>query len=209
MRNGTRPMQVSIEVDCGAHGSCVNGSCVCESGAYSGDRCQNVDQCFGVQCGSHGDCVSGSCECKDRYTGSTCTQSPLQCCSTCAQHIDKCLELWTMQASTVRCHLRRRLRRRWRLRLRMLTRPTPIASAAAVTSVAATVKMAATVIVGAPVVCAHAGSFVAEKGCVQACLDEDNVLCIHKNNKHTNCCAVHPGKAWNCVGGTCVCESGA
>jgi hypothetical protein len=72
--------KIPVKVDCGAHGSCVDGSCVCESGAYSGDRCQNVDQCFGVECGSHGDCVNGSCECKDRYSGSRCTQAPLPCC---------------------------------------------------------------------------------------------------------------------------------
>jgi hypothetical protein len=70
-----------VEVNCGAHGSCIDGSCVCESVAYSGNRCQNFDTCYGVQCGAHGDCVNGSCDCKDVYTGSTCTAAPLPCCS--------------------------------------------------------------------------------------------------------------------------------
>ena len=28
-------------IDCGAHGSCSGGTCICESGAYTGDRCQD------------------------------------------------------------------------------------------------------------------------------------------------------------------------
>ncbi len=72
-----------VEVDCGAHGSCIDGSSVCESAAYSGDRCQNFDTCYGVHSGAHGDCVNGSCDCEDRYTGSTCTQAPLPYCSSC------------------------------------------------------------------------------------------------------------------------------
>ena len=28
-------------VDCGLHGSCSRGACICESGAYTGDRCQD------------------------------------------------------------------------------------------------------------------------------------------------------------------------
>ena len=81
------------EVNCGAHGSCIDGSCVCESAAYSGNRCQDFDACYGVHCGAHGDCVNGSCVCKVesttcpwpgstcRWTGSTCNQAPLRCCS--------------------------------------------------------------------------------------------------------------------------------
>jgi hypothetical protein len=74
------------EVNCGAHGSCIKGSCVCGSAAYSGNRCQDFDACYGVQCGAHGDCVNGSCDCKDRWTGSTCDQAPLPCCSSEREH---------------------------------------------------------------------------------------------------------------------------
>jgi hypothetical protein len=70
-----------FDVNCGAHGSCIDGSCVCQSAAYSGNRCQNFDTCYGVQCGAHGSCIDGSCDCKDRYTGSTCGKAPLPCCS--------------------------------------------------------------------------------------------------------------------------------
>ena len=76
-----------VEVDCGVHGSCIYGSCVCESAAYSGNRCQNFDACYGVHCGAHGDCVNGSCDCKDSWTGSTCEQKPsVPCCSCERQH---------------------------------------------------------------------------------------------------------------------------
>eukprot|EP01046_Picozoa_sp_COSAG06_P040300 COSAG06_NODE_4862_length_3896_cov_24.255728_1_plen_375_part_00 len=74
------------EVNCGAHGSCSDGSCVCGSAAYSGNRCQDFDACYGVHCGAHGDCVNGSCDCKDRWTGSTCDQAPLPCCSSECEH---------------------------------------------------------------------------------------------------------------------------
>ena len=33
-----------VDVDCGAHGSCSGGTCVCESGAYTGDRCQSFGE---------------------------------------------------------------------------------------------------------------------------------------------------------------------
>ena len=80
-----------VEVSCGAHGSCIDGSCVCESAAYSGNRCQYFDTCYGVQCGAHGDCVNGNCDCKDRYTGSTCTEAPLlPCCSRCGGTCGTC-----------------------------------------------------------------------------------------------------------------------
>jgi hypothetical protein len=69
-----------VQVDCGAHGSCMDGSCVCENAAYSGNRCQNFDTCYGVHCGAHGDCVNGSCDCKDGYSGPDCTQAPEPCC---------------------------------------------------------------------------------------------------------------------------------
>jgi hypothetical protein len=94
-----------VEVDCGAHGSCIDGSCVCESAAYSGNRCQNFDTCYGVQCGAHGDCVDGSCVCTDRYTGSTCTQPPLiPCCSGCECGPSSCY--CTCTTTPLQCHCR-------------------------------------------------------------------------------------------------------
>ena len=62
-------------IDCGAHGSCSGGTCTCESGAYTGDRCQIFDACFGIDCGAHGTCSQGSCICEDDaavYTGQRC-----------------------------------------------------------------------------------------------------------------------------------------
>ena len=62
-----------FEKDCGPNGSCVDGSCACSSGAYSGGRCENFDNCFGVDCGAHGSCVDGSCVCSSvAYSGEHC-----------------------------------------------------------------------------------------------------------------------------------------
>ena len=33
-------------VDCGAHGSCSGGTCTCESGAFTGDRCTTTPVIF-------------------------------------------------------------------------------------------------------------------------------------------------------------------
>ena len=44
-------------VDCGANGICERGgTCDCATGAYTGDRCQHFNPCFGVSCGTHGSC---------------------------------------------------------------------------------------------------------------------------------------------------------
>ena len=67
--------------NCGAHGSCVSGTCHCADG-YSGGMCENVDDpCEAIDCGQHGHCVEGSCECTEKYTGSNCDQAPKPCCS--------------------------------------------------------------------------------------------------------------------------------
>jgi|EP01046_Picozoa_sp_COSAG06_P050276 hypothetical protein len=60
-------------IDCGSHGSCSGGRCVCESGAYTGDQCQNYDTCYGIDCGRHGTCSGGTCTCESgAYTGDRC-----------------------------------------------------------------------------------------------------------------------------------------
>ena len=65
-------------VDCGAHGTCSSGTCICEnSGAYTGDRCQNYDSCVGVDCGANGICSSGTCFCESGYTGGRCTDDAM------------------------------------------------------------------------------------------------------------------------------------
>eukprot|EP01043_Picozoa_sp_COSAG02_P039979 COSAG02_NODE_3198_length_7186_cov_9.288557_5_plen_664_part_00 len=78
-------------VDCGAHGSCSGGRCVCESGAYTGDRCQDRDACFGLDldCGSHGSCSSrtGQCVCESgAYTGDHCQNFDACFGISCGQH---------------------------------------------------------------------------------------------------------------------------
>lgn len=64
-------------IQCGGHGTCAGaGSCVCESGAYTGDRCQDDDSCYGVSCGQHGKCDGGTCICSNGYTGASCELEP-------------------------------------------------------------------------------------------------------------------------------------
>ena len=59
--------------NCGAHGSCVSGTCQCDDG-YSGAMCEHVDDpCDAIDyCGAHGSCVSGTCQCDDGYSGGMC-----------------------------------------------------------------------------------------------------------------------------------------
>eukprot|EP01043_Picozoa_sp_COSAG02_P058435 COSAG02_NODE_7273_length_3088_cov_2.490800_4_plen_464_part_00 len=60
-------------VDCGSHGICSQGTCTCESGAYTGDRCQHYNACYGINCGDHGSCSQGTCTCESgAYTGDRC-----------------------------------------------------------------------------------------------------------------------------------------
>jgi len=70
-------------IDCGAHGNCSGGTCICESGAYTGDRCQNYDACYGVHCGVHGTCSGGTCICNPGYSGDNCGTQDLS--DTCPQ----------------------------------------------------------------------------------------------------------------------------
>jgi hypothetical protein len=65
-------------VNCGSHGSCKNGKCICKDG-WMGKHCdQSPDgPCKGVDCGIHGDCKDGKCICKDGWTGEHCENPPV------------------------------------------------------------------------------------------------------------------------------------
>ena len=65
------PSNPCQNIECGAHGTCSDGRCVCEGG-YSGESCQIYDECFGVDCGSHGSCSGGICVCEGVYIGEFC-----------------------------------------------------------------------------------------------------------------------------------------
>ena len=71
--NQCQDIDACYGIDCGQHGSCSRGWCVCESGAYSGTLCQNFDACYGVDCGDHGSCSDGTCTCESgAYSGAEC-----------------------------------------------------------------------------------------------------------------------------------------
>eukprot|EP01052_Picozoa_sp_SAG31_P012602 SAG31_NODE_741_length_12429_cov_13.571127_6_plen_148_part_00 len=63
------------DLDCGAHGSCHAGECVC-SDFYRGTFCHITPSlCDGVWCSSAGTCVDGACHCDVGVTGDTCEVS--------------------------------------------------------------------------------------------------------------------------------------
>ena len=58
-------------IECGAHGSCEDGVCVCTDG-YIGEYCDVPGPCVGIDCGENGTCVEGVCECDAGYEGDHC-----------------------------------------------------------------------------------------------------------------------------------------
>ncbi len=82
--------------DCGSHGTCENGVCVCEEG-YSGIDCgiPPIDLCEGVECDrcfvcEYGECVTDTsnpdCSCEDwggsivAVAGGSCCNESVECC---------------------------------------------------------------------------------------------------------------------------------
>ncbi|TNF28263.1 MAG: hypothetical protein EP329_18190 [Deltaproteobacteria bacterium] len=74
---------VACVPECGAHGSCADGACVCATG-YAGDACDACaagylgfpdcvdDPCDPDPCGGHGACTDGACACAAGYAGDAC-----------------------------------------------------------------------------------------------------------------------------------------
>ncbi len=60
------------DVDCGANGTCVDGTCVCDNG-WSGTNC-STSICDTVDCGPNGSCdpATGDCNCNEGYSGANC-----------------------------------------------------------------------------------------------------------------------------------------
>eukprot|EP00941_MAST-03F_sp_MAST-3F-sp1_P002399 g2399.t1 len=76
------------KINCGAHGTCTNGSCICKD-RYSGDFCEiaPASACTGVECDAHGICREGKCLCSDGYHGEKCELEPSPCLGiNCGQH---------------------------------------------------------------------------------------------------------------------------
>ncbi len=57
-------------LDCGPHGRCLNGGCVCSVG-YTGAGC-NVRACSAACAAPRGDCVRGRCVCREGFVGKDC-----------------------------------------------------------------------------------------------------------------------------------------
>ena len=53
-----------FDVNCGEHGTCSDGVCVCTNG-YSGDRCETLPCCATVGCGNLGGVTCGCGQCVD------------------------------------------------------------------------------------------------------------------------------------------------
>lgn len=58
------------DINCGANGTCVDGTCQCDEG-FSGSNCE-INVCDTVDCGDNGSCVNGDCECDTGYEGASC-----------------------------------------------------------------------------------------------------------------------------------------
>jgi formylglycine-generating enzyme required for sulfatase activity len=65
-------------MDCGEHGTCEDGVCVCRDG-YIGEFCDIAGPCVGIDCGEHGTCVEGICECDAGYEGDSCEVDSNEC----------------------------------------------------------------------------------------------------------------------------------
>jgi len=65
-------------IECGAHGSCEDGVCVC-TGGYTGEFCDVPGPCVGIDCGEMGTCVEGFCECDAGYEGDSCDVDINEC----------------------------------------------------------------------------------------------------------------------------------
>ena len=58
-------------IDCGEHGSCQHGVCICTD-YYTGEFCDVPGPCVGIECGENETCVEGLCECVAGYEGDNC-----------------------------------------------------------------------------------------------------------------------------------------
>ena len=60
----TEPADPCANVDCGDHGECQGGKCVCTDN-YTGDNCETApDPCDGVACDANQYCANGKCVCQ-------------------------------------------------------------------------------------------------------------------------------------------------
>ena len=72
----------SSAINCGIHGECDAGKCVCDD-HYDGDSCQ-TNLCANTNCGVNGECVikniigkkSAQCNCGAGYSGHDCSKGP-------------------------------------------------------------------------------------------------------------------------------------
>ncbi len=66
------------EIECGEHGSCKDGACVCTHG-YTGEFCDEAGLCVGIECAENATCVEGICECDAGYEGDSCEVDINEC----------------------------------------------------------------------------------------------------------------------------------
>lgn len=63
-------------LDCGPHGRCDSGRCVCSEG-WTGDRCDTLP--CDSRCSQHGQCKNGTCVCSQGWNGRHCTLRKSTC----------------------------------------------------------------------------------------------------------------------------------
>jgi len=84
------PTDLCKNVNCGDHGTCQNGNCVCSNG-WSGKNCETTitkDPCVGIDCGKNGTCQNGNCVCSNGWSGKNCEVAPYDPCENvnCGAH---------------------------------------------------------------------------------------------------------------------------
>ncbi len=66
-----RQSNLCAGIECGEHGFCGGGACICTHG-YSGEFCEVADPCANVVCGGNESCFMGSCVCDFGFEGESC-----------------------------------------------------------------------------------------------------------------------------------------
>ena len=68
---------------CNGRGTCINGSCKCDSGFDYFDCSVQVTNCAN-NCRNRGECINGKCKCHTNYYGDDCKD--IKCADNCSNN---------------------------------------------------------------------------------------------------------------------------
>lgn len=93
--NFTQPVECH-DSQCSGHGTCLDGSCMCEK-HYAGVDCTTFiaedvhDECADPSCSGHGRCDVGLCRCEAGWTGGSC-ETQARCPQDCNSPSGRCID---------------------------------------------------------------------------------------------------------------------